>query len=110
MFPVSCVSGLGLSAGTYRSDHDLLPPSAGSLGAWEVPVLTENCPVAGAMEREAQGALASREGPTDQTGLSNIWKQVGRTGKTWVRSIEAGSHSQLYHELEGVTFQHLLAA
>lgn len=73
-------------------------------------MLTENCPVAGAMEREAQGALASREGQTDQTGLSNIWKQVGRIGKTWVRSIEAGSHSQLYPELEGVTFQHLLAA
>lgn len=87
------MSGLGLSAGIYRYHHDLLSPSADSMGAWEVPVLTENCPVAGAMEREAQGALASREGQTDQTGLSNIWKQVGRTGKTWVRSIEAGSHS-----------------
>lgn len=110
MFPISCVSSLGLSAGIYRYDHDLLLPSVGSLGAWEVPVLTENCPVAGAMEREAQGALASGEGQTDQTRLSNIWKQVGnRIGKTWVRSMEAGSHSQLYPEL-GLTFQHSLAA
>lgn len=56
-------------------DHNLLPLFGGSLGTWEVSVLTGNCAVAGVMEREALGALASREGQTNQTGFSNIWNR-----------------------------------
>lgn len=41
------------------------------LGAWEEAVLTDNCPMAGAMESKARDALASREGQSNQTELSN---------------------------------------
>lgn len=55
----------------YGRDHHQLPPSGASLGVWEEAVLTDNCPMAGAMESEAQDALAFREGQSDQTELSN---------------------------------------
>lgn len=54
--------------------------------------------------------MASKEGQTNQTALSNIWKQPSRIWETGARSIEAGHPSQLWPELEGLTFQHLPAA
>lgn len=68
LFPVCQALGWVLR---YEHDHDLLPPSGVSLGVWEEAVLTDNCPMAGAMQSEAPDPLASREGRSNQTELSN---------------------------------------
>lgn len=75
LFLVCQALGWVLGYGCYL---DLLLPSGGSLGVWEGAILTDNCPVAGAMEREAQDDLASREMQSNQAGLSNIWKNMGK--------------------------------
>lgn len=75
LFPVCQALGWVLG---YGCDLDLLLSSGGSLGVWEEAVLTSNCPMAGAVEREAQDALASRERQPNQAGLSNIWENMGK--------------------------------
>lgn len=68
LFPVCQALGWVLG---YGCDYDPLPPSGVSVGVWEEAVLTDNCPMAGDMESEAQDALASREGQSNQTEFSN---------------------------------------
>lgn len=52
-FPFPVCQALGWVLG-YGRDHHPLPPSGISLGVGEEAVLTDNCPMAGAMESEAQ--------------------------------------------------------
>lgn len=63
----------------YGSDRDLLPPSealwvAGGGGSCAY----RQVPVAGAMEREAQGALVPRTGQLNQAEMGDLWECVSR--------------------------------